>query len=160
MSDNESESEVAAEVEAEIIRLAYERAYIIVEQFDEGMLQGDVPAEAGVLVSRGVLALAQLFETGTQEHEALDKRCKALEGERNVALRRARAAEAEQLPMAWYWCANFTAEARGCGAQNTRLICRANPQGGDLQMVGMVPDKVQTACLARISRLNAARLAE
>ena len=149
-----ADSETTA-ADAQLIPLAYQRAQVIIGQADGGLLQGDIPAEAGVLVSRGVLALTTLLEADTKEVARLMERCGVLEDQRNAALTRARAAEAEQLPAAWYWQDNRHATATNATFSN--LICRANPSGGALQMVGMIPDRVQTACLARMVRLNAAR---
>ena len=149
--DTDPDSEPNLKKDLQLVALAFQRAKIIVDQHDGGMLQGDIPAEAGVLVSRAVLALVELLESGTRDMAALQTNCETLENERNAALIRARAAEAEQLPPEWHWRDTITASA-STGSE----FCRANPDGGDLQMIGMIPDQVQTACLARIARLNAA----
>ncbi len=153
--DPDPDTDPNVDPDLQLIALAFQRAKVIVGQQDDGMLQGDVPAEAAVLVSRAVLALVKLLESGTRDMAALQTNCETLENERNAALTRTRAAEAEQLPVGWYWASVITVDARECDHEG--WTCRANPRDGQIQMIGIIPHQVQAACSARFARLNAAR---
>lgn len=149
MTDTETDNPIDDDPTS--IARAHQHATVILEQAASGMLRDDTPSEVAISLSRAVVTLAELLETGAQEHAAETARCETLEVERNEALKRARAAEAEQLPEEWYWSTRAPAAARVVESSG---YCQANPKGGPLQMIGMVPDKVQTACLARMARLR------
>lgn len=150
-TDDTANTDDKPATDLQLIPLAFERARVIVEQNDNGMLQGSVSPHIALLVSRGVLALTKLLEADTDEIARLVESETRLEEERNDALTRARAAEAEQLPVLWFWSTVPMAAAR---LVLSDFVCQANLNGGALQMIGHVPDSVQTACLARAARLK------